>query len=96
MFFNPITILSLIWIRGAILKLPVKAGFFKVEHGSYIQKLADTIGVESFEGSIDSYTDGTWQIVKSKESKWRYHFHSLVFLSILKPENQSPLYYQSL
>jgi hypothetical protein len=31
----------------------------KVEHGSCIQELKDTIGVESYKGSANSYIDGT-------------------------------------
>ena len=30
--------------------------------------LADTIDVGSYKGPVDSYADGTWQIVKSKKS----------------------------
>jgi hypothetical protein len=36
----------------------------KVKHGSCIQDLTD----RSYKEAADSYTDGTWQIVKSKKS----------------------------
>jgi hypothetical protein len=38
------------------------------EHESSIQDLTDTIAVGSYEEPVDSYADGTWQIVKSKKS----------------------------
>jgi hypothetical protein len=41
----------------------------KIEHGSCIQELTDTIGVGSYEDSVHSYADGTCQIVKSKKSQ---------------------------
>jgi hypothetical protein len=37
----------------------------KDEHGLCLQELTDTIAVRSYEDPIDSYGDGTWQIVKS-------------------------------
>jgi hypothetical protein len=47
----------------------------KADHGSCIQEVTDTFGVESYEGSVDSYTDDTWQIVKSKKSHgWEITF----------------------
>jgi hypothetical protein len=38
------------------------------EHESCMQELKDTIAVGSYEEPVDSYADGTWQIVKSKKS----------------------------
>jgi hypothetical protein len=38
------------------------------ESVSCIQDTVSTNGVESYKGTVNSYTDGTWQIVKSKKS----------------------------
>jgi hypothetical protein len=40
----------------------------KVEHGCCIQELKNTVVVGSYKEAVDSYADGTWQIVKSKKS----------------------------
>jgi hypothetical protein len=70
MYFYPLSILPPMWLRGTTLKLPVKAGLSpKVRlRMDLAQLLADTVGVEYYEEPVDSYIDGTWQIVKSKKS----------------------------
>jgi hypothetical protein len=40
----------------------------KTGNGSCMQAHVDAICVESYEGSVDSYADGSWQIVNSKNS----------------------------
>ena len=55
-------------IIHTVLDVPVTSLLTSDESVSCVKDPDPTNGVESHKGTVDSYTDGTWQIVKSKKS----------------------------